>query len=288
MASRNVQSWKKLAALKKAKNRLTCTPGTVNKIALIIHWCFKLAEKVLYSYILNEEKRIDRYYYRLSHDRDFAQCFVDENLRVNTLPEWILDAGCGRGRVPTALGLLGRSTVAFDINRHEMWDNSRHASFFVADITKMPFRNSSFELCTCLTVLSEVRDDVAALREIHRVLKPSGSLVIQVANRKNLKSALLRKKLYIRNVREYESDEMKHLLESTGFKVRSMRAMGFYSPVFTRLVNNLITAEMWLSFGRLLPEKYRGVIWLVCERYGLSSASTACFSVGNMKPPSLE
>ena len=48
------------------------------------------------------------------------------------------------------------------------------------DITHMPFEDSSFDVIYCCHVLNMVRDDRAAIREIGRVLKPSGWALLQV------------------------------------------------------------------------------------------------------------
>jgi ubiquinone/menaquinone biosynthesis C-methylase UbiE len=48
----------------------------------------------------------------------------------------------------------------------------------LADATKMPYEDSSFDAAVLVTVLGEVPDQDAALRELARVLKPGGRLVV--------------------------------------------------------------------------------------------------------------
>src|SRR5688572_5002727 len=48
------------------------------------------------------------------------------------------------------------------------------------DIHKMPFQDNTFEAVLCNHVLEHVEDDVRALREIARVLKPGGFAILQV------------------------------------------------------------------------------------------------------------
>jgi SAM-dependent methyltransferase len=48
------------------------------------------------------------------------------------------------------------------------------------DIHKIPFENSRFDLVLCNHVLEHVKDDIAALREIYRVLKPGGFAILQI------------------------------------------------------------------------------------------------------------
>lgn len=48
----------------------------------------------------------------------------------------------------------------------------------LADARELPFRDASFDAAYLVTVLGEVPDQAAALRELRRVLKPSGRLVV--------------------------------------------------------------------------------------------------------------
>lgn len=50
----------------------------------------------------------------------------------------------------------------------------------LADVTDPPMEGESFDLVLCIHVLEHVPDDRAAIREIHRVLKPGGVAVLQV------------------------------------------------------------------------------------------------------------
>jgi hypothetical protein len=67
-------------------------------------------------------------------------------------------------------------------------------------------------------------------------------------------------------VREYDRQEIVRLVEEAGFKIKNLGVIGFYRPVLARFLSNLISYKTWLSLGRLLPEKYRGIIRLVCEK----------------------
>jgi hypothetical protein len=49
-----------------------------------------------------------------------------------------------------------------------------------ADITRLPFADESFDLAVCSHVLEHVEDDVAAMRELRRVLRPGGSVLVLV------------------------------------------------------------------------------------------------------------
>lgn len=47
----------------------------------------------------------------------------------------------------------------------------------VADVYELPFENQSFDMIYMITVINEIPDIPRALKEFHRVLRPSGKLV---------------------------------------------------------------------------------------------------------------
>ena len=48
------------------------------------------------------------------------------------------------------------------------------------DIHEMPFEDSKFDVVLCNHVLEHVRDDIRAMTEIRRVLKPGGWAIMQI------------------------------------------------------------------------------------------------------------
>jgi len=49
-----------------------------------------------------------------------------------------------------------------------------------ADLTAMPFEDNRFDFVVCLHVLEHVPDDLAAMRELKRILKPGGAALLLV------------------------------------------------------------------------------------------------------------
>jgi SAM-dependent methyltransferase len=87
----------------------------------------------------------------------------------------MLDAGCGTGLLLQQLKPLGKaegvdiSEEALEFCRKRGLTNVRRA-----DVLDLPFEAGSFDMITALDVLEHLDDDVGALREFSRVLKPGG------------------------------------------------------------------------------------------------------------------
>ena len=255
-----------MSKLRRAAKKLKKERGVRGKITLILRWFRKRLGHFFYDELLRGERRRRSLYDRLLLDKDFAQQFIEDNAPMMKTDGLALDAGCGIGTWPAAFSTSGKTIVAVDIAPNDYWHRVTHASFLVADVTTMPFRDSIFHLCLCLTVLEETRDDKLVLQEIRRVLVSKGRFLLKVPNKGNLKTRATGKMLYAKHLREYEKNEITLLLEHSGFTIKSIRIAGFYSPIFTRFVNTLISRHTWLSLGELLPEKYRGVITVICEK----------------------
>ena len=102
----------------------------------------------------------------------------------------VLDIGCGYGRV--ALPLLKRGYDIHGIDlcrplvrelREQLSEQSLRRRFRVADMRDLPFGSGTFDVAMSLwSVFDElllVKDQVRALREMHRVLKNGGSALIE-------------------------------------------------------------------------------------------------------------
>jgi SAM-dependent methyltransferase len=99
----------------------------------------------------------------------------------------ILDAGCGDGRVSTALATLGFRVIGCDRSLRQVRLCKARAKrvevsvdVCVASLTHLPFRTSSFETVCCLDVLEHITEFSGALEELCRVVLIGGSLVLAV------------------------------------------------------------------------------------------------------------
>lgn len=91
----------------------------------------------------------------------------------------VLDAGCGSGRTLDELARLGEAH-GMELNPAGVAAaRARGHHVLEGRVEAIPYEDASFDLVTCLDVI-EHTDDVAALRELRRVTRRGGHLVVTV------------------------------------------------------------------------------------------------------------
>jgi ubiquinone/menaquinone biosynthesis C-methylase UbiE len=105
----------------------------------------------------------------------------------------VLDVGCGTGRHLLELSRLPGLFVGLDMNHHDLRKfryllalTKResavpgHIATVKGDGERLPFANELFDCVLCTETLEHVPDDGAIVRELMRVLRSGGTLVVSV------------------------------------------------------------------------------------------------------------
>ena len=100
----------------------------------------------------------------------------------------VLDVGCGPGSMTVDLARIVHpgSVVGIDLEPAAV-ERARSAagpnfpanvSFEVGDIYKLHYEDNTFDVAFCINVIEYLRDPVAALRELSRVTKANGQVIM--------------------------------------------------------------------------------------------------------------
>ena len=93
-----------------------------------------------------------------------------------------LDAGCGSGRTLPELSRYCARVSGLELNPDAAEVARDRGNFDVQTgrVEEMPWEADTFDLITCLDVIEHTPDDTAALRELRRVSRPGGWLLVTV------------------------------------------------------------------------------------------------------------
>lgn len=106
-------------------------------------------------------------------------------------PGRVIDIGSGPGVFTSELLARGFKITEVDVSlemlresRHRIQQgpSARHVLFIEGRLPNLPVVDSTFDAVLCIGVLAYLGDPAASLREIRRVLKPGGIVVLQVSN----------------------------------------------------------------------------------------------------------
>ncbi|MEO8078862.1 MAG: class I SAM-dependent methyltransferase [Acidobacteriota bacterium] len=171
--------------------------------------------------LLEATARAERDHFWFRGFRRFVAPLLAEAVR-NRTDAAILDCGCGTGHNLAMLRRYGRAR-GIDLT----WTGLAlaHArgerSIAQASAAQLPFGDARFDVVTSFDVIYALadEDEAAALREMHRVLRPGGHLVINVAAMDLLKG---NHSVLAGEVRRYSRSSLTERLTRTGFEVKRM------------------------------------------------------------------
>jgi len=153
----------------------------------------------------------------------------------------LLDAGCGTGgflaRLHEARTDLVLAGLEFDPNAAAIAANKVPATITQGSILDMPYNSACFDAAISADVLCHDGVDPAqAFAELHRVLKPGGTLVLNMPAYAWMASAHDRR---VHNARRTTPGEMRRWLRDAGFvdvRVRFWNSLLFPAMVLQRKV----------------------------------------------------
>lgn len=111
---------------------------------------------------------------------DFINSFMNKS---------ILDLGCGTGRFSIELALANTNLISFDASfsmlqqlKDKTKDTNLNINLVNGNGYQLPFKDNTFDGCICINVLDHVSDQQRFIKEICRILKKDGFLIINFSN----------------------------------------------------------------------------------------------------------
>jgi SAM-dependent methyltransferase len=212
-------------------------------------------------------------------DRKFA--VLSEEIHGLLPVEAYLDAGCGDGRflaVLPALGPVPARVVGVDIAdsilataRRAITAVGVDAELVRGNLERLPLGDAEVDLAVSIQVLEHLLDPAAGVRELARVLRPGGALLLSTDNRARritqtlngprwLVARLLRKRNHREKFefphRTFSKRELVALLEGAGLVVERTRTFRFSvvgaSPGVRRFLHRVDARLPDLGMGDIL------------------------------------
>ena len=139
----------------------------------------------------------------------------------------VLDVGCGRGVILGALAEQGFEVHGLEISAEAARGVDPRAEIRIAENLKdAEYRTASFDQVILWHVLEHLIDPAGTLREVHRILKRGGRLIVAVPNFSSLQARTTGAAWFHldlpRHVYHFPLAALRRLLTHTGFQVRSV------------------------------------------------------------------
>jgi SAM-dependent methyltransferase len=202
--------------------------------------------------LLELTSRAERSHFWFRGFRAFVEPFVRRAVSGIAAPQ-LIDCGCGTGANLEMLRKFGQ-VRGFDLtwNGLELARDLKRGPIARASIGAIPFADRTFDLATSFDVFQCLPDAVehAAAREMWRVLKPGGHVVLNVAALELLSG---QHAVLSEEVRRYTPRSLRLLLETAGFEV--LRVTFVHFSLFP-LMLPVRLVQRWTSGGTVEPGEF--------------------------------
>ena len=230
-------------------------------------------------YVSDQIRSVDEGHYR--HHIKKRIVYLEEMFeRLNLQQPKILDAGCGDGaNLRHLLRINGATVYGSDYNFLRLTRAKKlfgaSAYLFLGSLLENNIKDNFLDLVFCSHVLEHIQDDLTVLRNLHRVLKPGGTLILGVPN-EGAWLWLLDYHVFERyilqrtdHVHFYTRDVLLRLLTNVGFDVQETKYLGWGIPV--QFLDAQLRQFKWIDdlfelIGKRLCESQATSMYFICQK----------------------
>ena len=157
----------------------------------------------------------------------------------------LLDVGCGEGYLTQNCSKYSRQVFSFDISKNSVKHNRSisNVKLLISDCQFIPFLDNVFDVAVAGEVIEHIKSPDKMLKELYRVIKKNGVLILSTPNRRRIGkilAKLIRKDLDLGwHKREYNIHEIKIELEKNGFKIVSINTDYFGLSIPIKFLNRV-------------------------------------------------
>jgi ubiquinone/menaquinone biosynthesis C-methylase UbiE len=153
----------------------------------------------------------------------------------------VLDVGCGTGILLDQLSHLNRNLKLYGLDiSPEMVKKSKtklgkSAEIILGSVSNIPLKMDTFDFVTCSMSFHHHSDSSRSLKEMHRVLRPGGTLtILDVYSNGILRKMILSILNLVTNERDthiYTSEQMRQFLVRAGFHSITQQQISYYKLI---------------------------------------------------------
>ena len=201
----------------------------------------------------------ESHWWHLGRRRILARFLADIRSHFKDREPRILDVGCGTGANLVLLSQFGKaegvdiSPDALDFCRQRGLKDVR-----LGAAEQIPHDDGTFDIVTALDVVEHLDDDVAGLREMRRVLKPDGFLLLFVPTFMFLWGV---QDDVSNHRRRYRLSELRQAVERAGFEVERTTYVNitFFLPIWLIRVLMRVTRMQIASENNINIPAFNGI-----------------------------
>lgn len=182
----------------------------------------------------------------------------------------ILEVGCGKGRISKIFKARGADVYGIDIAEKFLNEAKliRPGGFLKAEAASLPYKADTFDAVVLLEVIEHIPDLLPAFKELTRVLKKDGLLVIvdrnkfSVNNRRFLVPNLIIKRYHeLKNEWMYPNDFPFREIWFNPHRVHGLFRRYFLNSGYEYVLSDGEEKRWWHFIFKIIPQVRHFVLW---------------------------